>query len=406
MKAVIIYYSFAEKRVLLISSGGGGEGFELVGSSHGWVALFNSRNNDLLLSNPLSGRRITLPRIEILGEPTNNLKVIVLKVILSSSPDEEEEGCRAMMTYAVASMWRGSRVAFCSPGRSWRWTQISNMNSLHSSYTFEDLVYCNTRRVLSCITAIEFVSKFFLKKNWRGPKIVNWDFGNPLMDDWNMGNPEIDYWDHACPPKKVWKVQKDFCFEKEEKGKTPSWAEEYLNLMKHHHCTQIPHLVYAEEFDQLYLATRFVSSGRTLGFVVLKVRRNGRYEVVNDLNGLVMFVGINHSIAVPASRFPELKSNSIYFTDAKRLIPGLEHEMLYCANDTGIFDYESKTITPIITGNEPHHSSPIWFYFYPPLDSAGPPCSTDDQVGIIEPEPNILTTYNEAYGRRRSLVPV
>lgn len=105
-----------------------------------------------------------------------------------------------------------------------------------------------------------------------------------------------------------------------------------------------------------------ILGGQTLDFVLLKVRRNGTYEVVDDLNGLVMFVGINDSIVAPASRFPELRSNSIYFTHAKRI-----KEMLYGTNDAGVFDYESKTITPIITGDDPHQSSRIWFY--PPPDT-------------------------------------
>ncbi|KAH6796406.1 hypothetical protein C2S51_037392 [Perilla frutescens var. frutescens] len=41
---------------------------ELVGCSHGWVALFNRRNNDLFISNPITRRHMKLPAIHTLPD--------------------------------------------------------------------------------------------------------------------------------------------------------------------------------------------------------------------------------------------------------------------------------------------------------------------------------------------------
>ncbi|KAH6829299.1 hypothetical protein C2S53_011523 [Perilla frutescens var. hirtella] len=59
----------------------------LVGSSHGWLALFNELSRDFFLWNPISGRRINLPPIDTLPIPAVNLKGgygCVDKVIISS----------------------------------------------------------------------------------------------------------------------------------------------------------------------------------------------------------------------------------------------------------------------------------------------------------------------------------
>ncbi|KAL6518072.1 hypothetical protein OROMI_033773 [Orobanche minor] len=63
------FYSPAKNEVVSLNNRGGEEETRLmqhdktkvVGSSHGWLALYNSRNRGIFLSNPVSGRRIDLP---------------------------------------------------------------------------------------------------------------------------------------------------------------------------------------------------------------------------------------------------------------------------------------------------------------------------------------------------------
>ncbi|GFP78959.1 hypothetical protein PHJA_000039400 [Phtheirospermum japonicum] len=60
-----------------------------------------------------------------------------------------------------------------------------------------------------------------------------------------------------------------------------------------------------------------------------------------SLDGLAMFVGMNHTFALKASDFPGLKPDSIYFTDAHQLT-----SKYYGGHDIGIFDFHDKTTSP------------------------------------------------------------
>ncbi|KAL6525839.1 hypothetical protein OROMI_030234 [Orobanche minor] len=380
------FYSLAEKKVLSINkSESESESTEFVGSSHGWIALFDRRTNDLFLSNPLTRRNIKLPQIGNLPEADMNARIgrrNVSKVILSSSP--EDEGCRAMMTFGPAN-----RLAFCSPSEcvdseiEHEWTPIGDLytnsdmvdgeTTGECAHVFEDLVYCNKRRVFNTITPCEFELDSFNDMSLSMSLLEEWDTWN-VIGDWEVSSKPISV---------------------ENVGNTTRyWVKKNKTLLQDH-CVQIPHLVYAEEEELLYIALRFVMltnpddgtpvdrdaslcrfrglggyfSSKTVGFVILKLKEHADAEIVDDLNGLAIFVGINHSFALPASDFPELNPNSIYFTDSKRL------KRIYARDDIGIFDYRNKTVMQVVSSDEiglfgptppaPAHglvmSSPMWF---------------------------------------------
>ncbi|KAL3647748.1 hypothetical protein CASFOL_008716 [Castilleja foliolosa] len=65
-----------------------------------------------------------------------------------------------------------------------------------------------------------------------------------------------------------------------------------------------------------------------------------------SLDGLAIFVGLNHSFAVSANKDNGLKPNSIYFADDKGFTPSPKWDVMYGGHDIGIFDYENKTISP------------------------------------------------------------
>ena len=118
------FYSLADEEVVLINKYGLGPGAEIpddnarvVGSSHGWLAVMNYRNDELFLSNPITRRHIRLPPIQSLPDPVLNLdhrsgKATVSKLILSAASPGSEE-CRAMVSYG-----QDDRLAFCCPGHS------------------------------------------------------------------------------------------------------------------------------------------------------------------------------------------------------------------------------------------------------------------------------------------------
>ncbi|GFP92571.1 hypothetical protein PHJA_001401300 [Phtheirospermum japonicum] len=346
----------------------------LVGSSHGWLAFFNQSNNHLFLSNPLSDRHLKLPPIDTLPNPEINLRDgcgTVSKVILSCSPDDdEEEECRAMMSFGP-----GDSLAFCLPGRSpTHWTPIGKLffdnypidddyrdDGLNYSYgrAYEDFVYCSRRKLFSCIT--EFVMNLEL-----------WEPSVPTeLEDWDLCEP-------SSPRSRVCYRMSKLKF---EGVKNCSWLKENKKLLQM--CIHIPYLVFAEQSDQLFIVTRFINVDpyKTVGFSVLKVDyQNGlvdRLRLAGDseeeggsLGGLAMFIGLNHSFAVSAAAELGLKPNSIYFTDAvnTRLTHPSDVRCPYHSHgrDSGIFDYGNKTLSPLPYYKCSSHddqalSTPMWF---------------------------------------------
>ncbi|GFP80737.1 hypothetical protein PHJA_000217000 [Phtheirospermum japonicum] len=366
---------------------------EFVGSSHGWLALFNPRNNDLFLSNPITRRHIKLPSIQTLPDPKTNLTRdglgSVSKVILSCCPDADDAvECRAMMTFGP-----GDRLAFCHPRRSTEWTPIGDLYFtgyredewccvMKYGRAYEDFVYCSQRKVFGCTTQLEI-------------DLLNWCPTPPtLFEVWDLFSSEpksrIYYWHRT-----------------HFRGENCTWLNENkAKLIKS--CRQIPYLVYAEQHDQLFMVIRFVMeravgrssyvdvgnipydpvSGRllthlypykTIGFSVLKFdygnQKTRGLQVVdglrlmgggnNSLDGLAMFVGMNHSFAVSGADELGLKPNSIYFTDSNKN-PTLPPDSIFGGHDIGIFDYENKTISPCYYPCDVHSlrrivPAPTWF---------------------------------------------
>ncbi|GFP80744.1 hypothetical protein PHJA_000217700 [Phtheirospermum japonicum] len=373
---------------------------EFVGSSHGWLALFNPRNNDIFLSNPITRRHIKLPSIETLPDPDINLTRdgcgSVSKVILSCCPDADEaDECRAMMTFGP-----GDRLAFCHPLRSTEWTPIGDLYfdgyreedawnyDMNYGRAYEDFVYCSRRKVFCCTTQLE-----------------------------------IDFWEDYCPTPPTQFEAWDLLSSPDPKpsvfywnwthfeGGNCTWLNDNRTTLMTSSCRQIPYLVYAEQHDQMFVVIRFVMeqvgpnnsfvdvdsipydpvSGRllthlyphkTVGFSVLKLDypqqgklgchmvdglwlMEGGCSNNNSLDGLAMFVGMNHSFAVPGVDELGLKPNSIYFTDSNKN-PTLPPDSIYGGHDIGIFDYENKTISPCYYPCDVHSlrkivPSPMWF---------------------------------------------
>ncbi|KAF6150071.1 hypothetical protein GIB67_002853 [Kingdonia uniflora] len=71
-----------------------------------------------------------------------------------------------------------------------------------------------------------------------------------------------------------------------------------------------------------------------------------RWEELSSLGDYALFVGNNTSFAVSASKYSQLKGNSIYFTDDDT---DVNDEV--CDPDIGIFNFE-ETVEPICKGRE------------------------------------------------------
>lgn len=137
---------------------------EVVGSSHGWLALMNHRNNELFLSNPITRRHIKLPPIDTLPNPEFNISrgsasANVSKLILSASPDDAD--CRAMVTFG----WE-RRLAFCRPGHRAPIGQLfmereSKKKWDDSKYarSYDDFVFSSKSNVFTCLTSSNIHTK-------------------------------------------------------------------------------------------------------------------------------------------------------------------------------------------------------------------------------------------------------
>ncbi|KAL3647752.1 hypothetical protein CASFOL_008720 [Castilleja foliolosa] len=312
-----------------------------VGSSHGWLALFNERNSYLVLTNPFTHRHVELP----------STKSCVSKVIISC--DAEQEDCQAMMIYD------GQRLAFCRPGRSpTEWTPIGALTR-----PYEDLVYSSRHNLFICVTEAK-----------NGDDLEAWDVASDT-------------------PILRWENREDLLGLVENQGDWLSRAEELLmdETETGLFCETLRYLVFAEQIDQLFLVTRHIVRKmapdgsaveelgndsypyKTVSFDVHEIdweldRGGGRLSHVDggSLDGLAMFVGLNHSFAVSATEDNGLKPNSIYFTDDKELTLPKWFDEKYGGHDIGIFDYENKTISSYfypcdVRSVEKIMPEPIWF---------------------------------------------
>ncbi|KAL3647762.1 hypothetical protein CASFOL_008730 [Castilleja foliolosa] len=155
------FYNFAKNKVFTIPKSEKSKfryATKIVGSSHGWLACFNHRRNELYLSNPISGRRVNLPPIDM---PKSYLRRGGIKKIIISCSDPESEECRAIM---FNHLWE---LAYCCPGisSSTEWTTIKENHN--------DFVYCSTHELLFTIH----------------PNVESVYGDNSMLEGWDLRNP-------------------------------------------------------------------------------------------------------------------------------------------------------------------------------------------------------------------------
>ncbi|CAA0837180.1 Protein of unknown function (DUF295 [Striga hermonthica] len=91
-----------------------------------------------------------------------------------------------------------------------------------------------------------------------------------------------------------------------------------------------------------------------------------KYVEGSSLGGGALFVGFcSDAVALPAAEFPELKPNSIYFTDAME--DALIDDFKTGGHDIGIFDYVEKTVLPCYFPCDAKNMrksfpAPTWFF--------------------------------------------
>ncbi|GER53381.1 hypothetical protein STAS_30891 [Striga asiatica] len=317
------------------------------GSSLGWLALM-SPSRDLFLYNTISRRRINLPSVGDLPDYPDNLAT-VYKVVLSCSP--EDPNCRAIIIYNNVH-----GLAFCCPGFSKEWTHIGDHNwfdeNLGRSFRpgYRDCVYSTRHEALFSLTK------------------------QGVLESW-------DLWDPHSP--RAVKIAEDG----EMGGKICYAKQKHLLLT----CAPVEHLVVAGQDQDLLVVTQYVVEtfdldglyvdgcdpskktvkrglpSSTIDFDVKKYNLEDEdVKYVDSLDGLALFVGFqSDAVALWVAEFPELKSNSIYFTDGVE--DGLIEDYPTGGHDIGIYDYENKTVSPCcypcdIKKMKKTFPAPMWFF--------------------------------------------
>ncbi|KAL3636792.1 hypothetical protein CASFOL_019091 [Castilleja foliolosa] len=303
------------------------------GSTHGWLALLG--NDTCILYNPISRRHIklpsilNLPRMPYQDEENTDFSDITKMILTCSPDDEDEENCRAL----IINNWANA-LAFCWPGRSKEWTLMldENNNNREANIFYDDCVYSPRLKL------------FFALTNRR--KIETWDFGEP-----------------ASSPPKLIKVDKCYLDTSLETSPFQSLCDDndYLVSAGEDILYVIQYAMTPVGPDGSYLHDTVSGFPHvTVRFDIFKYdRKKGKFKYVDGsssscLGGYAIFVGaLSHSVAIPATRFPELKPDSIYFTDG--YFPGsfdgydddyhFDDELVR-GHDIGIYNYQDKTVSP------------------------------------------------------------
>ncbi|KAL3629323.1 hypothetical protein CASFOL_026545 [Castilleja foliolosa] len=340
------------------------------GSSHGWLALWSQHCNvffnpisrryiklpsilnlsifckdGLFLYNPISGRLIKLPSIlnlatfrkDYIFDPSR----YVTKVILSCSPDEDEENCRVL----ILRDW-GYALAFCCPGRSKEWTLMLDENTDDKRY-YIDCVYSARLKV------------FFALTNDR--KLETWDLGD-------LSSPKLIKVDETNIDQGHFYSFVDTFVPFPEKDLVV--ANEDLLLVIRYIMDHVgPD---GSCFDVSDDCCSYAYPHMTIGFDIFKYddSEKGKFEYLDSssLGDLAIFVGShNHSVAIQATEFPGVKPNSIYFTDAYGTgnLEGYNSQMY--GHDIGIYNYQNKTVSPCYypcdaSSVKTIMPAPIWFF--------------------------------------------
>ncbi|CAA0840537.1 Unknown protein [Striga hermonthica] len=319
------FYSLSEDRVVSTAAKKDfmGDMMDIVGSSHGWLSLLNPNTLDMFLYNPISGCYVKLPPINNLLVASRYSSMCVDKVILSCSPDDDEQNCRAIMTYNCPAV-----MAYCCPGSSKEWTCIVDGEISTNVGWYKNCVYSKEHQLLFALT-----SSFDL---------VSWDLGDPLSPSL------VDYRKMDFPEeKKLWRPKDLTC---ESVEHLVAAGEDLLLVTQYVLMSVLP--------DGLYIDTNNDPTGSIYeqGFPYMTIDFDvERYdpatagvECVEDsfLGGWALFVGYySHAVALPVAHYPEVvKPGSIYFTDVLR--PWIGFGEYPCGgHDVGIFSYESKTVS-------------------------------------------------------------
>ncbi|KAL3629343.1 hypothetical protein CASFOL_026565 [Castilleja foliolosa] len=317
------------------------------GSSHGWLALLGPQNEGFFLYNPNTRRHIKLPSIfnlpklpgdDIMGSTSSTTWRDVQKLILTCSPDEDEENCRAVIINGFGHM-----LAYCCPGRSKEWAM---MRDEERGRSYEDCAYSTSRKLLYGLTNSSGLEIWDLKDP-SSPKLIKVDKRN------SYPSFEVFLW-CMCLYREFLVVA----------------GEDLLLVVQHTMDTVGPDGSCFNQLDERPRPDNPCHISSSLG------GQPGSREPVNP-HEKIPGSATDDAVAIPATRFPDLKPDSIYFTDGYWEGPLDGHDSDdddddervgdegFSGRDIGIYNYKDKTVSECyypwdIVKNK--LTTPIWFF--------------------------------------------
>ncbi|CAA0834919.1 Unknown protein [Striga hermonthica] len=292
-------------------------------SGGGWLSLVQRETHDLLLYNPISRRRIKLP--PLYGPSVDLGRAPILhKSFISCSPDTEK-------CVAVSLTYSGESMAVCCPLSSDNWKCKKTLFALTNTFQLEAWDLTTTA----------------------SPELIRimGEFSNIL--------------DHEEKTKK----KKELLQSRDDLS---CWHEYHLVIAGEDLLVVTQYIVESIDPDGLYFNLYLEESPSDLSTATIDFDvhrydpKDGDLKYVEGscLGGWALFVGnYNHSVALRARDFPELKPNSIYFTDT---LPD-RCDSNQGNHDIGIFSYEDKTVSPCYYPCDPPNlkpmfPEPMWFF--------------------------------------------
>ncbi|GER36969.1 hypothetical protein STAS_13356 [Striga asiatica] len=251
--------------------------------------------------------------------------------------------CGRGLTYS------GESMAVCCPLSSdnWKWF---GTNSKDNNYL--DCVYSKSKKTLFALTNTFQLEAWDLTA--ASPELIRimGEFSNILDQEEKMKKKK----------KKLLRSRDDLT----------CWHEYHLVVAGEDLLVVTQYIMESVDLDGLYFDSYLEESPSdlttaTIDFDVYRYDPEDgdlKYVEGSCLGGWALFVGnYNHSVALRARDFPELKPNSIYFTDT---LPD-SYDSNQGNHDIGIFSYEDKTVSPCYYPCDPPNlkpmfPEPMWFF--------------------------------------------
>ncbi|XP_047329684.1 F-box protein SKIP23-like [Impatiens glandulifera] len=278
------------------------------GSSHGWLVILDESPSIFLL-NPLTRERINLPPLSVFPNVVDfdfyrvgreyilqyaaggdtyarSLKhmrdYFIKKVILSTNPSNDSD------FIALAILNQSGDLAFCKKGdQSWR--IIENAQSY-----CEDVIYRGGDGLFYAVD----------------------NFGKIAVCDLHGDSPRVSFIELS----------------RQRRGDMQYLVESSGEL-----------LLVTRYLDYLFIDNQFGMEFKTVEFKVHKLDISGppKWDRVESLGNLMLFLGENSSMAFSASDFHGCKGNSIYFTDD---YSDLSFDGCVGNQDIGIYNFDDDTL--------------------------------------------------------------